>query len=126
MNRDANSAALIGNGAGDGLADPPRGISGEAEASLHFELAHRFHQPKVAFLNQVQEGDAPANVFLSNADHQARIGLDQMLAGQQAILDGYLQFPPPPNFTAGCPNPQKKTGPAGPFFWFGEPPQKNR
>src|SRR3990172_12273589 len=116
MNRDANSAAVMGNGAGDGLADPPRGISGEAEASLHFELAHRFHQPKVAFLNQVQEGDAPANVFLSNADHQARIGLDQMLAGQQAILDGYLQFPPPSNFTAVCQTQQVNAGLVGSLY----------
>ena len=55
VDRDANGARLVGNGARDGLAHPPRSVSGELIASPVLELVHRLHQTDVAFLDQIQE-----------------------------------------------------------------------
>src|SRR6202167_4238745 len=51
VHRDANGARLIGDGAGDGLADPPRSIGGKLVAAAVFEFVDGFHQADVAFLN---------------------------------------------------------------------------
>jgi hypothetical protein len=37
---DANGAGLVGDGAGDGLADPPRSVGRELVAALVLELVH--------------------------------------------------------------------------------------
>ena len=55
MHRDADGARLVGDRAGDGLADPPRGVGRELVAAAVFELVHRLHQADVAFLDQVEE-----------------------------------------------------------------------
>ena len=44
MYRDADGAGLVGDGAGDGLTDPPGGVGGELEALGVVELFHRFDQ----------------------------------------------------------------------------------
>jgi len=43
-------ARLIGNGARDGLADPPGAIGRKLVAAAPLELVDRFHQADVAFL----------------------------------------------------------------------------
>jgi len=55
VHRNANGAGLVGNGPGDGLADPPRGVSGELVAAAVLKLFDRLHQPHVALLDQVEE-----------------------------------------------------------------------
>ena len=55
VDRDADRAGLVGDGAGDGLADPPRGVGGELEALGVVELLDRPHQAEVALLDQVEE-----------------------------------------------------------------------
>ena len=55
VDRNADRAALVGHGAGDRLANPPRGVGAELEAAAIFELVDRPHQAGVAFLDQVQE-----------------------------------------------------------------------
>ena len=51
VDRQADRTALIGDGAGDSLANPPRGVGGEFVAALVFELVDGTHETRVAFLD---------------------------------------------------------------------------
>ena len=92
VHRNTDGARLIGDRAGDGLPDPPGGIGREFIAAAVLELVDGLHQADVAFLDQVQELQAPIGVFLRNGDHQAQVRLDHFLlrAGAFALaaLDG--------------------------------------
>jgi len=92
VQRDADGARLLGQGAGDRLADPPGGIRAEAVAALVIVLVHGAHQPDVAFLDQVGEGQALPHVALGDGNHQARIGPAQVLAGGLAIVGQEAQL----------------------------------
>ncbi len=81
MDRDTDGARLIGDRAGDRLADPPGRIGRELVAAAILELVDRLHQADVAFLDQVQELQAAVGVFLGDRDHQAQVGLDHFLLG---------------------------------------------
>ena len=85
MDRQADRAALVGDRAGDRLADPPGGVGAEFEAALVVELVGGLHQADVAFLDQIQEGEAATDVFFGDGDDQAEIGLDQVRAGKVAV-----------------------------------------
>ena len=79
VDRDADGAGLVGDGAGDGLADPPGRVGRELVAAAVLELVDRLHQADVAFLNQVEELQAAVGVFLGDRDDQAEVGFDQFL-----------------------------------------------
>ena len=79
LDRDPDCPRLLGEGAGDGLADPPGGGGGELEASVIVELLDRSDQAKVALLDQVQEAQATADVLLADRDHQPQVGLSEPL-----------------------------------------------
>ena len=81
VHRDADGARLIGDGAGDRLPNPPRGIGGELVAAAVFELVDGFHQADVAFLNQVEELQAAVGVLFRDRNHQTEVGLDQLALG---------------------------------------------
>ena len=81
VDRDANGAGLVGDAAGDGLANPPGGVGGELVAAPVFEFLDAFHQADVAFLDQVEEGLAAVGVFLGDGDDEAQIGLDHLGLG---------------------------------------------
>src|SRR6266571_4850643 len=81
VHRDADGARLVGDRAGDRLADPPRGVGRELVAAPVFELVHRLHQADVAFLDQVEELQAAVGVFLGDRDDEAQVGLDHFLLG---------------------------------------------
>src|SRR5579859_5479535 len=81
VHRNADGAGLIGDGARDGLADPPRGVRREFVAAAVLELVHRLHQADVAFLNQVEELEPAVGVFFGDRDHQAQVGLDELALG---------------------------------------------
>src|SRR5262245_43711705 len=81
VDRNANRAALVGNGPRDRLANPPRGIGAELEATAIFELVDRPHQPGVAFLNQVEERQAAVAVLLRDRDDQPQVALRQLALG---------------------------------------------
>ena len=96
---NADRARLVGNGARDGLANPPRGVSRELIAAAPLELIHRLHQADVALLNQIQELQAAVGVLLGDGNHEAKIGLDQLLLGLLGLhlaandnLKGTLEF----------------------------------
>jgi hypothetical protein len=81
VDRDADGAGLVGDGAGDGLPDPPRGVGGELVAAAVFEFVDRLHQADVAFLDQVEELQAAVRVLLGDRDDEAEVGLDHLGLG---------------------------------------------
>src|SRR5664280_1665544 len=99
VHRNADGARLIGDCAGDGLANPPRRIGRELIAAAVFELVHGLHQADVALLNQVEELQAAIGVLLGDGHHQPQVGFDQLPLGvfgvHVALHDfalGALQF----------------------------------
>jgi hypothetical protein len=78
---DADGAGLVGDGAGDGLANPPGGVGAELVAALVLELVDGLHEADVAFLDEVEEGHAAVGVFLADADDEAQVGLDELHLG---------------------------------------------
>src|SRR3954463_10438039 len=87
VHRDADGAGLVGHGAGDRLPDPPRRVGGELVALGVVELLHRADQAEVALLDQVQERHPAAGVPLGEGDHQAEVGLQQVVLGPLAVAD---------------------------------------
>ena len=55
VHREPDGPAVVGDGAPDGLPDPPRRIGRELEAAAELEAIDRLHQADVAFLNQVEQ-----------------------------------------------------------------------
>src|SRR5262249_29118149 len=53
VDRHSDSARLIGDGARDGLANPPGSVGRELVTAAPVELVGAFHQPEIAFLDQV-------------------------------------------------------------------------
>ena len=88
VDRDADRARLVGERAGDRLADPPGRVGRELEALAVVELLGRAHEAQRALLDQVQERQALVAVVLGDRDDQAQVGLDHLLLGVEvAALD---------------------------------------
>src|SRR5438552_3143268 len=81
VHRDADRPRLVGDGAGDGLANPPGGVGRELVAAAVLELVDRLHQSDVAFLDQVQELESTVGVLLRDRDDEAEVRLDHFLLG---------------------------------------------
>src|SRR2546425_680403 len=79
VHRDADRPRLVGDGAGDGLPDPPRGVGRELVALVVVELLDRPDQAHVAFLDEVEERHAAADVLLGDRHDQPQVGLGQPL-----------------------------------------------
>ncbi len=99
VHRNTDRAGLIGDGAGDGLANPPGGIGRELVTATVFEFIDRLHQADVAFLNQVEELQTAVGVLLRDRNDQAQVSFDQLalgLLGVHVALDhlalGALEF----------------------------------
>ena len=84
MDGQADGAAGVGDAAGDGLADPPRGVGRELEPLAPVELLDRVHQPEVALLDEVEQRQARRLVFLGDRHHQAEVRLNEGALGLQA------------------------------------------
>src|SRR5215831_6356661 len=96
VHRNTDGAGLIGDSAGDGLADPPRSVRGELVAAAVFELVDGFHQADVAFLDQIQELQPAVGVFLGDRNHQAQVSFDQLALGGLGVdvaLDNFALRP---------------------------------
>src|SRR5262249_12625202 len=81
VDRHANRPALIGDGASDGLSNPPRSIGRELIAASPVELLDSSHQPDVSFLNQVEEVQSPVDLVLCYRNHQPEVGFDHLSFG---------------------------------------------
>src|SRR6185295_6518909 len=62
------------------LLDPPRGVRAEAEASTMVELLRRAKKADVAFLNEVEEGNAAAEILAREEHHQTKVAREQAIA----------------------------------------------
>src|SRR3954451_15732970 len=88
VDRDADRARLVGQRAGDRLADPPRRVGRELEALAVVELLGGADQPERPLLDEVEEGQALVAVVLGDRDDEAEVGLDHLLLGVEvAPLD---------------------------------------
>src|SRR3990170_4196486 len=83
---DADGARLVGDGAGDRLADPPGGVGAELVALAVVELLHRADEADVPLLDEVQERHAATDVLLGDADDEAQVGLRQPLFGPEPLF----------------------------------------
>ncbi len=92
VDRDADRASLVGNGAGDRLADPPGRVGGELVAAAVFEFLDSFHEAHVAFLDKIEEGEAAVGVFLGDGDDEAKVGLDHFRLGLECLLHPMAQI----------------------------------
>src|SRR5579872_2702959 len=81
MHRNANRAGMIGDGARDGLANPPRGIRRKLVAAPIFVLFDPAHEPGVPFLDQVEKAEAPVAVLLGDRDDQPQVAPRELLLG---------------------------------------------
>src|SRR4051812_19959091 len=78
MHRQTNRAPMVGNGACDRLADPPRRVCRELESTTELETIDRLHQSKVAFLDDVEERQAAIEVPLGDRDDKAEVRFHQL------------------------------------------------
>src|SRR5215831_15408387 len=62
VHREANGARLVGEGAGEGLADPPHRVGGEARAAPGLELLHRLEEAEVPLLDEVEQRETTIQV----------------------------------------------------------------
>ncbi len=89
---DPDRSALVGQRAGDRLADPPGRVGRELVAAAVVELLDRPDQAQRALLDQVQQRQAAADVALGDRDDQPQVGLDHvLLGGDVAALDPLRQ-----------------------------------
>ena len=86
MHRNTDGARLVGNRAGNRLANPPCRISRKFVATTIFELIHRLHQTDIAFLNQIKELQTTVGVFFGNGNHQAQVRLNHFLLGRSGFF----------------------------------------
>src|SRR3954452_12258813 len=70
VDRDADRAALVGDGARDGLADPPRRVRRELVAAAVVELLDGADEAERALLDEVQEREPAAEVALGDRDDE--------------------------------------------------------
>ena len=81
VDRDADGARLVGDRAGDRLADPPRRVGRELVAAAVLVLLHRLHQARVAFLDQIEEGQAAVAVLLGDRDDETQVAARELALG---------------------------------------------
>ncbi len=81
VDREPDRAALVGNRAGDRLANPPGCVRAEPEPLAPVVFLDGAHETDVAFLDQVEQGQAAVDVPLGNGDDKTQIGADELLHG---------------------------------------------
>ena len=79
VNRHADRARLVGERAGDRLADPPRRVGRELVALAPVELLGGAHEADRPLLDQVEERQPLVAVALGDRDDEAQVRLDHLL-----------------------------------------------
>ena len=86
MDRKPDQPALVGDGPGDGLGDPPGRIGGETAAAGGIKLFHCLHEAEIPLLDQVGERDAAADIVPRDRDHETQIRVDHGLTGGRVAV----------------------------------------
>ena len=81
VHRHADSAGLVSDRTGNGLADPPGGIGREFVPLGIVKFIHCLQKTDIAFLNEVKEWHTAAGILLGNGYHQTEIGIGHFLLG---------------------------------------------
>ena len=81
VHRHPDGPRLVGDGPGDGLPDPPRGVRGELVPAGVVELLHRPDQAQVPLLDEVEEHQPAADVALGDRHDEPQVRLGQPLLG---------------------------------------------
>ena len=89
MHRHPDGAGLVGDGPGDGLANPPGGICRELVPLGIVKLVHGANEARVALLNEVENVESAPGVLLRDGHHQPEVGLGQLVLGLLVAL-GHL------------------------------------
>jgi hypothetical protein len=76
VDRDADRAPLVRDGARYGLSYPPGSVGGELEALAVVELLRGPDEPEVPFLDEVEERYAAVAVLLGYGDDEPQVRLD--------------------------------------------------
>ena len=79
MDGNTNRARLVGDGARDRLTNPPSGVGAEFEPATIFELVDGAHQPRVSFLNEIEEVQTAVAIFLGDGDDEAQVSFRETL-----------------------------------------------
>ena len=93
VNRNPDRARLIGDRAGDCLADPPGCVSGKLVAAPVLKLLHRFHQAHVALLDQIQKGKTAVRIFFGDGNNETQIGFHHFSFRPQRLPQPLFQGP---------------------------------
>ena len=92
MHRDTDGAGLIGDGAGDGLTNPPSGVGRELVAAAVLKLLDGLHKTHVSLLDQVEERESAVGVLLGDRDDEAEVGLDHLCLGAKGQSEMLLEI----------------------------------
>src|SRR5690606_28481502 len=93
VDRNPDRARLVGDGAGDGLENPPGGVSGELEALAPVELLDGADEAQAPFLDEVEEVDAGrVGITASVGDHETEVGGQEGVFGLPALALGPLEL----------------------------------
>ena len=101
VHRDADRAALVGHRAGDRLPNPPGCIGAELKAAAILELVDRPHEPRVALLDQVEEGQSTVAILLRDRDNEPKVALGEPPFGLLILGEDQSDLVHPPLEAAG-------------------------
>ena len=80
MDGQTDGLGLVGEGAFNGLLDPPGAVGGKFAAFGGVEALDGFHQTNVAFADEVKQRQADAFVIAGDFHHEPEVGFDHLLA----------------------------------------------
>ncbi len=79
-------AALLRKSVQDRLPDPPHGVGDELDVLVGIELLGRVDQADVPLIDEIEEEDVGVAIALRIRDHEAEVGLDQLLQRRLVVL----------------------------------------